>query len=646
MKLNRGILRPHSGIRLNFSRRPGQGKGSGQRVWHGFASCQPMSKTVKGIFFGLLLVSSLLFGLFSLWQEVPAQQDDTAPTRQAEIVVSITEYVWWLIRWKNNEIVCAVIVDEEGLPSPLDVLVSCGEELYEEWIRTPPCPSAAEAHLSSRCPGLYLFLADIRPGERRVVVELPVPTIWLTLAGCTPTPPQNICERVPDLLFMAEEPLPNEEITDLHVLIGNLQYNCTGNRCQIPMTATRLSGADIEFWADSTYGDQSARFTARVRILDGGPDPVTQKPIWFVDVISSQWFGSEVSSCAASWGAFPPVGDPPKWLSTPDDVEALSSDTPFVFLAGQLILKGLVDASGCPRDGLLPNSAANACGLERSRAIVSDWQNQFDPTILEVARKNSLPAFLLKNVFAQESQFWPGEIIEDEFGLGQITELGSDAPLLWNFDFFAAFCPLVLHESTCEEGYAHLDPFYQEMLRGALASGTNANCPDCQAGIDLTLADSTVELFAQTLLGNCDQVSFIVHDITGEIPGTVSSYEDLWRYTLVNYNAGPGCLATAVEAAWPTGSDLLTWTDVMRRLTPGCSQAISYVQKVTRSNPLGEADFLFTPTPSPLPTLTPRPSPTNTPGATATSAAPYPVETATASPTSPTPVLTPTGPYP
>ena len=51
----------------------------------------------------------------------------------------------------------------------------------------------------------------------------------------------------------------------------------------------------------------------------------------------------------------------------------------------------------------------------------------------------------MKNLFAQESQFWPGMFrVPYEFGLGQITDQGADAIFMWNPVFFQQFCPLVL----------------------------------------------------------------------------------------------------------------------------------------------------------------------------------------------------------
>jgi hypothetical protein len=125
-------------------------------------------------------------------------------------------------------------------------------------------------------------------------------------------------------------------------------------------------------------------------------------------VISSQWQGNEIATCAEIWQAFPPVGGVPDWLSTPEDPAFLASEEPYSYLAGRLIAEGVVDASSCPSGGLLSNGYADNCGLEVAMPEVIEWQNQFDDQIMDVALNSKVPAQLLKNLFALESQFWPG----------------------------------------------------------------------------------------------------------------------------------------------------------------------------------------------------------------------------------------------
>ena len=64
------------------------------------------------------------------------------------------------------------------------------------------------------------------------------------------------------------------------------------------------------------------------------------------------------------------------------------------------------------------------CGMEAARGAVTAWQNQFDGIILNVAKDTGVPAHLLKNLFAIESQFWPGRSLRNDIGLGQLTEKG------------------------------------------------------------------------------------------------------------------------------------------------------------------------------------------------------------------------------
>jgi hypothetical protein len=243
-----------------------------------------------------------------------------------------------------------------------------------------------------------------------------------------------------------------------------------------------------------------------------------------------------------------------------------------------------VDASECPQGGLLPNGYADACGLEKARPAVELWQNQFDPQIVTSSQEYGVPAQLLKNLFAQESQFWPGVFrVQWEFGLGQMTDKGTDTILLWNEAFFDQFCPLMLHEESCAGGYLKLNPQDQALLRGALASTIKADCPTCPTGVDLTITNLSTNLFAQTLKANCAQVNQLVFTATEQRAGAVATYEDLWRLTIANYHAGPGCVSYAIHTAWNSGAGL-SWPSVASRFTEACQSVIPYVDNITNIN--------------------------------------------------------------
>jgi hypothetical protein len=96
-------------------------------------------------------------------------------------------------------------------------------------------------------------------------------------------------------------------------------------------------------------------------------------------------------------------------------------------------------------------------------------------------------------------------------------------------------------------------------------------------------------------------VGQILYTTTRRTAGEVSTYEDLWRFTLINYNGGPGCLSGAIDETYSSGHPL-TWGNVIQYLEPGvCQISIDYVN-----------DIAFMPG-EPLPTPTPIIQPTSTP---------------------------------
>ena len=62
------------------------------------------------------------------------------------------------------------------------------------------------------------------------------------------------------------------------------------------------------------------------------------------------------------------------------------------------------------------------------------------------------------------------------------------------------------------------------------------------------------------------------------------SYADLWRFTLVNYNARPGCLSDAVQATSDEGG-AIDWDGVSAHLSTGCQGAIQYVDDISKVVP-------------------------------------------------------------
>jgi hypothetical protein len=300
-----------------------------------------------------------------------------------------------------------------------------------------------------------------------------------------------------------------------------------------------------------------------------------------LELAFTQTFTATLDTCALIWQSYPP-DILPTWLQTPESGNLLASEEPFYYLAGRLIANGVVNASQCPSGGLQGDGYANECGLQVAQPQVFLWQNQFDPEIMNVATALGIPAQLMKNLFAQESQFWPGEFrFAYEYGLGQITDQGVDVLFMWNPVFYQAFCPLVLSRETCAPGYMKLSVENRALLRGALASQANADCDSCPTGVDLEKANESISLFANVLIANCTQIGEIVTNLTEFIPGSVASYEDLWRLTIANYHAGPGCITFAMNKTWQEARNL-TWADVSERLPGPCSGVRTYVRNITR----------------------------------------------------------------
>lgn len=585
----------------------------------------------------IIRVLLVLFILLAFFQDSPAKSfglPSEGTKRSITITTDYTIYEWWLMDWKTSNLVCQIYTESEALPDYSQVLHYCGATVQKRWMETKPCVFEGNISKPEDCPGLYMHLVYSTPSKREVEVTLPSPEVWVSIAGCDRTSQQNHCSQVPYLRLQATEPLPNEQIIQIVGRINGAGFTCPGAICDLPLSPTGMNGSLVEFWAESSYGDASPIFTAQVRVIpwgdfanpDGNP---TDKPSYYVDVLSSQWLGEGVSTCSAIWQAFLPVDGPPRWLRTPQIADELISTREYFLLAGLLIKQGLVDASECPGGGLEENGAATSCGMDLARPYVREWQNQFDSEIIRVANETGVPAQMMKNIFSRESQFWPG--IYDrvyEAGLGHLSEQGADTVLLWNPSFFSQFCPLILSEETCQRGFGNLDPDQQALLRGALVQQVNAQCPDCPVGIDLSQANFSISVFARSLLANCEQVGHIVYNSTGRQAGQVATYEDLWKFTLVNYHAGPGCLGNAMQRTI-ANNERLTWENVYPNLEEGCRTGFNYVQDISAlPDPDGQGigdllstpealPYLPTPTypPTPWPSRTPtRPRATSTPG--------------------------------
>ena len=557
------------------------------------------------------LIFSFLFGLLLLSSHTSlALAQDVSPTpvdRTSKIEVDQTEYHWQILFQSDKSPACDFVVDHDGPPTDEEIQNSCSQNLFQDLKNTQPCVAGAK-----NCTGLLLQSLSSAPVHKKIEVLLSPPTVWVSLTGCDYAANDNYCTGQPELVFSGEEPLPNESIIKIEGDMAGAPFACDGDKCQVKLNPSTSQGSPVTFWGDSSFGDSTAHFSAFVRVI-----PVDNTPnAYNIDVISDQWRGKSPPSCSDIWRVFPESLDLPAWLDTPKSAPALSSSDTLYFLSAALINNGLVDASNCNGNGLSDAITANECGVTMAAPKAQYWQNLFDQEIFSVAQIDGVPAQLLKNIFLRESQLWPG-IYHDikEVGLGQLTDNGADTALLWNQSFFNSFCPLVLDKSVCAFGYANMGEERQAILRGALLRKTNAACPDCSEKIDLTKVDFSIHVFAETLKANCNQVNQLIVNTTQKSPREVSSYDDLWRFTLVNYNAGPGCLGNAITRTWNANLPI-DWSHVMTNIDPVCQSAVNYVVDISKGSTLGVTAFSTplptgTLTPTQMPTLTPTLTPTN-----------------------------------
>ena len=501
------------------------------------------------------------------------------PSRQATIVKSYIEHDWWLLTWADNSLVCEVQTDQEGVPYLAEIKADCPAEVYKVWSEQPLCQAATNNGNLNTCKGYYLLYAGSHQAKSEVVVDLPPASVAFELEGCSQTNYETTCSSLPLLRVKGVEPLPEYAITKIHIGRNGRTEVCSSDICEVSLWPTNLIGDRVSIWADSSYGDSSAVYEVSMRIRPNGDGK------WQIELLGEQNTGLKTAAFALEWGAFPPLGENPSWLSYPPDVAALASTEPYQYLAGQLIRGGITDAQNCSDGGLIANGYASQCGLEQAMEDVIAWQNRFDTLILDVANRDDLSPQLLKNLIAQESQFWPGSYAPspNEFGLGRLTESGAETILMWNESFYTQFCSQVITEAACQFGYHNLTPNYQQMLIGALSSRVNLDCSSCESGIDINRVDFNIDLISESLLANAAQVNQIFINVTGEKAGVSSSYEDLWRFTLVNYNAGAGCLSTALKAT-RDGNASLSWSNVSVHLVGDCQNAIPYVEKITQEN--------------------------------------------------------------
>jgi hypothetical protein len=386
----------------------------------------------------------------------------------------------------------------------------------------------------------------------------------------------------PYVILNAFSSVPREESITIRGFINSNEFVCPSSSCVMYLEGS----SRFDFRAYSDRGEVSQEVIASVSVTQ------TQTG-YFVSIDSINQFTTFRNACANIWGVFDQ--DTVTWddfVQTPGE---LNTKKTLHTLATQLLLNGIVDASDCPSGGLSVGlNWPTACGLEKAESKMLEWQNQYDDYIWLASRDTGFPPKILKTLIEIESQFWPGNsrFYLDEYGLGQMNQLGVDVLLRQDPTLYNQVCPGVL--ADCSHPYVSLERAQQAMIRGAVMKMYfDATCADCANGLDLNKAKQSVSLLAQVMVANCQQVDNILNAVveTDEdvaaatataVVATVAAggqdpenrYEDLWRFTLLTYHSGSSCFQKAVIAA-EKDNQAINWDNVSQKLK--CKGGEDYV---------------------------------------------------------------------
>lgn len=385
----------------------------------------------------------------------------------------------------------------------------------------------------------------------------------------------------PYVILSAFSSLPTQVSVTIRGFVNSDEFICTQSPCAVELqTSSRLV-----FAAYAETGESSETVIAAVSVTqtDNG---------YLVTIDSVSQFTVFANSCSLAWGVSDRANVP--WDDFVQFPHELNTQKTLHNLATQLLLNGIVDASDCPAGGLsLGLNWPTACGLERARGAMIEWQNQYDEYIWLASRNEGIPPKIIKTLIEVETQFWPGNARRflDEYGLGQVSQLGVDVLLRRDPTLYLQVCPSVL--SDCTRPYLSLEPEQQRMIRGAVVSLMDVSCPTCEYGFDLDKAKESIPILAMLFKANCQQVDYIlslasrpdldadaatataaVATIAAGGDAQTTSYEDLWRFTFLSYHSGQKCLYDAITATRKDNQPLI-WEHVKENIK--CRGGADYV---------------------------------------------------------------------
>ena len=366
-------------------------------------------------------------------------------------------------------------------------------------------------------------------------------------------------------MLIAFQSIPDTSV-EITGIINSREFVCRGSPCALPV----LTSSTVVFKAVSSSGYTSEEILATVRV-----ESDSEGYYVYVDTVSQ--FTSFSDSCLRFWG-FQDFNNP-VWAEFVQFPYLLNTDKTLHYLATQLIIHGIVDVTGCSDGGLSAGlDWPTACGLERAAKKMVEWQNQYDEYIWLASRDIGIPPKILKTLIEVESQFWPGNerFYLDEFGLGQVNQLGVDVLLRRDPTLYQQVCSTVLDD--CQIPYALMSVENQALIRGAFVSAQSSVCPTCQYGLDLNAAKQSISFVAQVLHANCEMVKVIAdaNRPSDYLEDLEDPYSDFWKFTLLSYHSGISCFERAVKAT-PNGAPL-DWENLSQNID--CAGGEGYVNGV------------------------------------------------------------------
>ncbi len=260
------------------------------------------------------------------------------------------------------------------------------------------------------------------------------------------------------------------------------------------------------------------------------------------------------------------------WVYVPESADQLYSEEKYYFLAGQLISHHIVDASDCPSGGLMLNGYANACGMEKAFQTVIVVQNMLNEPIVQAWEDVGVPPVLLKQLIANESQFWPSQYSLVHYGFGHLTNIGIRNAIQWNPNLYTKVCP----DSDDGSCVSSISTAYQ-----ILASLINT-CDTCEFGIDPYMANRSVDILAESLLGYCYQTERLIVNATGWHSSIATDYATIWKLTLMDYNAGSQCVYDTLVSTFEATQGPMNWSDITAHASGDlCVRGVYYANQIT-----------------------------------------------------------------